>query len=111
MKNFRFTNAFSGTDNKTHTATLFGGFYDWDTPKTFRDIKAVRLDTGIEKSYIKEGVWAIKADKELIDKVLELVAEYNSKESNVYWMRPELYIESRRATVSKMFATMGSTGD
>ena len=104
------------TENKTvrWTATLHGGFYDWDTAKTFRKCQIVKLDTGITEGFIEENetgsdlwIYNIPATKEQIDAVINMADSYDP-----YYERPKVVIYSKGVkNITQTHTMMGHTSD
>ena len=104
FKTFTFRNGFgSWGRDEGHCATLIGGFYDYETPKTFRKIKVVKL---VEKTptNIKDDHWYIQTDAGTIQRALKLVKH------DPQWQSPALIIEGNNRSVNDITPYMGSSG-
>ena len=115
-KSFRFQRGygsigFTNNEPTQHTATLYGGFYDWDTAKTFREVKVLVLDTTATTGKIEKNdditTYTIPATKEQVDEALEMASNHD-----VYFERPEMTIYSKGVkNITQTYTYMASCGE
>lgn len=104
-KTFSFRSGFGAWSNTEGTsATLIGGFYGYKTPKTFRNIKVVKL---VEKlpTKIEQDTWFIQTDADTIQRALKLT------QHDAYYQRPELIIQGTNRRVESITPYMSASND
>jgi hypothetical protein len=110
-KTFKARGATPGWSNNTgKEIALYGGFFDYKTPKTFRDIKTLMLCEKLpskesQKRYGSEW-WFVQADEATIDRATKLMEQERG-----FYGRPEIIIKGRGKQVESITPYMGTTSD